>query len=195
MFCTCCGNQVTENDRFCSVCGKELIRPYVERKTETLPRDVFYDADGRLCWIFRDYKIRPSGNYTILHRFEEDRIAKYYGVDLEAGPKKEDRFLNAMNKFAGIGMGLAILTGDSDMHETAAELYDRSEDKIDFGEIDNYYYYRKVTVVERDGETGWILFKHGFDKFFLRVNEGQLEYILNEFMKRCPKASLGKIRK
>ena len=46
---------------------------------------------------------------------------------------------------------------------------------------------------EKYGE-GWE-FKHGFDKPFLRVYPEQSDYILNEFMKRCPKAVMGTVRK
>ena len=223
MFCSQCGKQVSDTARFCSYCGKQLhsvlgngnsipahnvinpvdgnpapagsVRNPVNVVNNNLPKDVFYDSEGRLCWYYRDYERNPQGNYLILHRFEGDRIAKYYGVDLDAKPQKGEKFYKGMNALAGVGMGLAILTGDSDLHETAAELYGRSEDKSDIGEIENYYYYKKVTLVERHSETGWVFFKHGFDRFFLRVNPEQFDFILHEFMQRCPKAAFGKVRK
>ena len=56
------------------------------------------------------------------------------------------------------------------------------------------YYYKRVTVVERHAETGWIFFRHGIDRYFLKVSSDQMEFILDEFMKRCPSSKFGVVK-
>ena len=193
MYCSQCGNVVADNSGFCNVCGCQLMNTYQNNAQQTgLPRDVFYDSNGRLNWLYRDYDREPSGNYIIRHVFDKEYIIQYYGVDLRSRPQENNKDSNALNRLAGAGMTLAIVTGDSDMHEDAAELYGRTEEA---STVYQYYFYKKVKLVERDGVTGWVYFKHGFDKPFLRVYPEQSDYILNEFMKRCPKAVMGTVRK
>ena len=195
MFCKYCGKKVNDDARFCDGCGTKLISEVpagTEGKLEQVPKDVFYTSSGKLGWFFRDYERDPSGNYIIRHEFDKESITQYYGIDLGADPKKDHTFKDTLNNLADVGMTLAILTGDSDMHWDAAELYDRTES---MGSVNCHYYYKKVTTVEKDPETGWIHFKHGIDKPFLWVNPEQLTFILGEFMKRCPKAVLGEVRK
>lgn len=56
------------------------------------------------------------------------------------------------------------------------------------------YYYKRVTIVERHAETGWIFFRHGIDRYFLKVSSDQMEFILDEFMKRCPSSKFGVVK-
>ena len=56
------------------------------------------------------------------------------------------------------------------------------------------YYYKRVTIVERHAETGWIFFRHGIDRYFLKVSPDQIEFILAEFMKRCPSSKFGVVK-
>ncbi len=56
------------------------------------------------------------------------------------------------------------------------------------------YYYKRVTIVERHEQTGWIYFRHGIDRYFLQVTDAQFDYILAEFMKRCPQSKMGIVK-
>ena len=56
------------------------------------------------------------------------------------------------------------------------------------------YYYKRVTIVERHAETGWIFFRHGIDRYFLKVSAEQIDFILDEFMKRCPSSKFGVVK-
>ena len=116
-----------------------------------LPKEVCYNAEGKLTWFYRDYEKDPSGNYVIRYVFEDDCIAKYDGINL------------------------------SDKAGLEAEINAR-------------YYYKRVTIVERHEETGWIYFRHGIDRYFLQVSNAQFDYILAEFMKRCPHSEMGIVK-
>lgn len=61
-------------------------------------------------------------------------------------------------------------------------------------EVNMRYYYKRVTIVERHQETGWIYFRHGIDRYFLQVSNAQFDYILAEFMKRCPNSEMGIVK-
>ncbi len=56
------------------------------------------------------------------------------------------------------------------------------------------YYYKRVTIVERHAETGWIFFRHGIDRYFLKVSPDQIDFVLDEFMKRCPGSKMGVVK-
>ena len=193
MYCMQCGNLVADDAIFCNICGCQLKNnPQNSIQQTYLPRDVFYDPKGRLNWLYRDYEKDSSGNYIIRHVFEKDYIIHYYGIDFNALSQENNNKGNAMNRLAGAAMTLAIFTGDSDMFEDAAELYGRTEES---GSVYQHYFYKKVKLVEQDSMTGWLYLKHGIDRPILRVSPEQSSFILCELMKRCPKATMGMVRK
>lgn len=116
-----------------------------------LPKEVCYNAEGKLTWFYRDYEKDSSGNFVIKYIFEDDYIAKYDGIDLSAKAGQE-------------------------------------------AEVNIRYYYKRVTIVERHEETGWIYFRHGIDRYFLQVTNAQFDFILAEFMKRCPDSKMGIVK-
>lgn len=116
-----------------------------------LPKEVCYNAEGKLTWFYRDYEKDPSGNFVIKYVFEDDFVAKYDGIDLTAKAGQD-------------------------------------------AEVNIRYYYKRVTIVERHEETGWIYFRHGIDRYFLQVTNAQFDYILAEFMKRCPHSEMGIVK-
>lgn len=71
---------------------------------------------------------------------------------------------------------------------------DLNEQILGDAEVSMRYYYKRVTVVQRHEETGWIYFRHGIDRYFLQVNPEQYDAVLAEFMKRCPDSKMGIVK-
>ena len=55
----------------------------------------------------------------------------------------------------------------------------------------NQFFFKKVKVIQPIPEDDKIWFKHGWDKFFLRVTKEQFGLILKSFEERCAGAVRG----
>ena len=71
---------------------------------------------------------------------------------------------------------------------------DISSQPMSDAQVSMRYYYKRVTIVERHAETGWIFFRHGIDRYFLKVSPAQIDFVLEEFMKRCPSSKMGVVK-
>ena len=71
---------------------------------------------------------------------------------------------------------------------------DISSQAMSDAQVSMRYYYKRVTIVERHAETGWIFFRHGIDRYFLKVSPEQIDFVLDEFMKRCPSSKFGVVK-
>ena len=79
-------------------------------------------------------------------------------------------------------------------HIANYEGIDISSQSMADAQVSIRYYYKRVTIVERHAETGWIFFRHGIDRYFLKVSSEQIDFILDEFMKRCPGSKMGVVK-
>ena len=79
-------------------------------------------------------------------------------------------------------------------HIANYEGIDISSQSMADAQVSIRYYYKRVTIVERHAETGWIFFRHGIDRYFLKVSSEQIDFVLDEFMKRCPGSKMGVVK-
>lgn len=212
MFCPYCGNQMIENARFCAKCGKpfpaeitgEIPSPAAKAENVNpastapkLPVGVFTNPSGRLCWYYMenlgvDKKGQPIvQNFVLRYEFEEDKIVVYQQRihPQKEGPKTAEGFLKTMDVLAD----LTILFSNDDNMTDAAMRY--SDTRPDGGDYLNQFIFKKVKVIQPIPEDDKIWFKHGWDKFFLRVTKEQFPLILKCFEEKCPGAVRGEVIK
>ena len=213
MFCPYCGNQMIENARFCSKCGKPFSKETISMKSpidavpqtqpvprdqaQTLPAGVFHGPFGRLCWYYlEDLGVDKKGqpieqNFILRYEFEDDKIVVYQQRirHQKEGSKATEGFLKTMDVLAD----LTILFSNDDNMTDAAIRY--SDTRPDGGDYLNQFYFKKVKVIQPIPEDDRIWFKHGWDKFFLRVTKEQFGIILKLFEEKCPGAVRGEVIK
>ena len=70
-----------------------------------------------------------------------------------------------------------------------------SDTRPEDGGYMNQFFFKKVKVIQPIPEDAKIWFKHGWDKFFLRVTKEQFGLILKSFEERCAGAVRGEVIK
>lgn len=212
MFCPYCGNKMTENARFCSKCGKpfpkEMIKGnqspvdaamHIQPETEgkKLPKGVFHGPFGHLCWYYmEDLGVDKKGqpivqNFILRYEFEEDKIVVYQ--QRIRSQKEESKTTEGFLKTMDVLSDLTILFSNDDNMTDAAMRY--SDTRPEDGGYMNQFFFKNVKVIQPIPEDDKIWFKHGWDKFFLRVTKEQFGLILKSFEERCAGAVRGEVIK
>ena len=64
MFCKYCGNEIAENTKFCTKCGKIIVNEAVQNKVHTLePNEIIRPQKKTICnyWCISDYCLSTCG--------------------------------------------------------------------------------------------------------------------------------------